>query len=205
MFMSRHDAFPAASLQAPAAARHDGVRLAVRRTRVSDAAAYARIMAHPDVYPNLLQMPYPTPELWQAKLAESCAPGSPHVQIVVEAQAGDGAPEVVGSAGLHPGGVSPRKRHLMMLGINVDAGWHGRGVGTLLMQSLCDYADHWLGLLRIELEVYADNHRAQALYKRFGFVQEGYHRCDALRGGAYVDSLSMARLNPKPLAGFPRG
>jgi len=42
------------------------------------------------------------------------------------------------------------------------------------------------------------------LYKRFGFVQEGVHRCHAMRDGVYVDSLSMARLNPAPLRGFPR-
>ena len=81
----------------------------------------------------------------------------------------------------------------------------GRGVGSTLLRSLCDYADNWLGLLRLELEVYADNHRAQALYRRFGFVQEGVHRCHAMRDGVYVDSLSMARLNAAPLRGFDRG
>ena len=173
--------------------------LSVRRTRIADAEAYARMMSHPEVYPNLLQMPWASADQWHARLTESCAAGSPHVQIVAES---DG--KVIGAAGLHPAGASPRKRHTMALGINVDADWQGRGVGRLLMQSLCDYADNWLGLLRIELDVYADNRRAQALYERFGFVREGVHRCDAMRDGTYVDSWSMARLNPSPLRGFPR-
>jgi len=173
--------------------------LGVRRTRVADAEAYARMMSHPEVYPNLLQMPWASADQWHARLTESCAAGSPHVQIVAEC---DG--EVIGAAGLHPAGASPRKRHTMALGINVDADWQGRGVGRLLMQSLCDYADNWLGLLRLELDVYADNTKAQALYRRFGFVEEGVHRCHALRDGVYVDTLSMARLNPAPLRGFPR-
>ena len=171
----------------------------VRRTRVSDAAAYARMMDHPDVFPNLLQMPYGSEDVWKARLADTSGPGSAHVQIVAEA---DGT--VVGAAGLHPIGASPRKRHSMILGINVDAAWQGRGVGKLLMHSLCDYADNWLGLLRIELDVFADNRRAQALYERFGFVREGVRRCEALRDGVYVDGWLMARLNPSPLRGFPR-
>ena len=92
----------------------------------------------------------------------------------------------------------------MGLGLHVQPPWQRQGVGTLLMQSLCDYADNWLGLLRLELEVYTDKLKARALYKRFGFVEEGVHRCHALCDGVYVDSLSMARLNPVPLRGFPR-
>ena len=191
--MSRQEAFPDT-------ARPAVTGLTVRRTRVADAEAYARMMSHPEVYPNLLQMPFQSTEHWHARLTESCALGSPHVQLVAEAEG-----QVVGAAGLHPIGTSPRKRHAMLLGINVDAGWQGRGVGTLLMQSLCDYADNWLGLLRIELDVYADNRRAQALYERFGFVREGVRRCEALRDGVYVDGWLMARLNPSPLSGFPRG
>ena len=184
------------SRQDPAADPHPA--FTVRRTRVSDAAAFARLMSPPEVYANLLQMPWASAEHWQALLGESCKPGSPHVQIVAEAGG-----EIVGAAGLHPAGMSPRRRHAMSLGINVDVAMQGRGIGTLLMQSLCDYADRWLGLLRLELTVYADNTRAQALYERFGFVREGLHRCDAMRDGEYVDSVSMARLNPAPLRGFP--
>ncbi|MBI3369309.1 MAG: GNAT family N-acetyltransferase, partial [Burkholderiales bacterium] len=61
-----------------------------------------------------------------------------------------------------------------------------------------DYADGWAQVLRIELHVYTDNARAIALYRRFGFVQEGCHRGHALREGQYVDSYSMARLHPNP-------
>ena len=172
----------------------------VRRTLVSDATAFARMMNHPDVFPNLLQMPYGSEEHWKARLAETGGLGSPHVQLVAESGG-----VVVGAAGLHPIGASPRKRHSMVLGINVAAGWQGRGVGKLLMHALCDCADNWLGLLRIELDVFADNRRAQALYERFGFVREGVRRCEALRDGVYVDGWLMARLHPSPLNGFPRG
>ena len=194
--MSRDDAL------APAADRSaTDVRFEVRRACVADAQAFARTMSHPDVYPHILQLPYGNADQWRERLAASCAAGRADVILVAEA---DG--EVVGGAGLHPtGNPSPRRRHAMELGIHVDPAWQRRGVGSLLMQSLCDLADRWLGVLRLELTVYADNRPAQALYRRFGFVEEGRHRAYALRDGEFVDALAMARLNPQPLRGFPQG
>ena len=46
----------------------------------------------------------------------------------------------------------------------------------------------------IELTVSADNTRAINLYERFGFVREGRHQDFAMRDGAYVDALAMARM-----------
>ena len=175
-------------------------RLSVRRITVDDADAFAQMLSNPEVYPHLLQMPFGSGEHWRTRLAANAAPGSADLLLV--AVTGDG--ELVGGAGLHPAGASPRRRHAMCLGMQVQPAWQRQGVGSLLLESLCDYADNWLGLLRLELEVYTDNDKARALYKRFGFVEEGVHRCHALRGGVYVDTLSMARLNPAPLRGFPR-
>lgn len=184
----------------PADTRTTAARITVRRATVADAEGFAAMLGHPEVFPQLLQMPYPNPELWRTRLAENFGPGKPDMLLVAVADGG----ELVGGAGLHPVGASPRKRHVMTLGMQVQPAWQRRRVGTTLLAALCDYADNWLGLLRLELEVYADNLKAQALYRRFGFVEEGRHRCDALRDGAYVDSLSMARLNPAPLRGFLR-
>jgi len=179
--------------------RTTAARIAVRRATVADAEGFAAMLSHPEVFPLLLQMPYGNAELWRTRLAENFAPGKPDLLLVAVTDGG----ELVGGAGLHPVGASPRKRHAMTLGMQVQPAWHRQGVGTTLLRALCDYADNWLGLLRLELEVYADNHGAQALYRRLGFVEEGRHRCDALRDGVYVDSLTMARLNPAPLRGFP--
>ena len=184
----------------PADTRTADARITVRRATAADAEGFAAMLGHPEVFPQLLQMPYADPELWRARLAEGAGALKSDLRLVAVAEDG----ELVGGAGLHPAGASPRKRHSMTLGLHVQPAWQRRGVGTQLMQALCDYADNWLGALRLELEVYADNHKAQALYRRFGFVEEGRHRCDALRDGVYVDSLTMARLNPAPLRGFPR-
>ena len=87
-----------------------------------------------------------------------------------------------------------RRSHAGSVGMGVHDDWTGRGVGRALLQALVDTADRWLGLRRLELTVYADNDPALALYRRLGFEVEGRHRCFALRDGAFVDALAMARL-----------
>ncbi len=89
---------------------------------------------------------------------------------------------------------NPRRRHVASLGMAVRDDWAGRGVGTALMAAALDLADNWLGLTRLELTVRSDNEAAQALYRTFGFVQEGVARDYGLRHGVLVDTLYMARV-----------
>lgn len=167
--------------------------ITVRRTTLKDAAAYARIMGDPAVYPGLMQMPYTDEDLWRARLTESLAPGKTDLLLCAELEG-----EVVGSCGLHPAQASPRRRHALLLGISVLPQAQRRGVGSALMQAMCDYADNWAGALRLELNVYTDNAAAIALYRKFGFVVEGTFKGYALRDGRYVDSHAMARFHPDP-------
>ena len=64
----------------------------------------------------------------------------------------------------------------------VHADYQGRGVGTTLMETLLDLADHWLMLVRVELEVFADNEQAIRLYEKLGFREVGrrknYYRAE---------------------------
>src|SRR5512144_109358 len=167
--------------------------ITIRRATPNDAAAYARIMGDPAVFGGLMQMPYTNEDAWRARLTDTCAPGKPDLPLAAELHA-----EVVGTAGLHPAGPSQRRRHALMLGISVAREAQGRGVGSALMAAMCDYADRWVGALRIELTVYADNEPALALYRKFGFVIEGTFKGYALRDGRYVDAYAMARLHPDP-------
>jgi putative acetyltransferase len=174
-------------------------QITVRRANANDAAAYARIMSHPEVQPSLLQVPFTDEALWRQRLGEEFAPGSGHLPLAAEIGG-----VVVGTAGLHPVGASLRRRHAMALGIAIAPEAQGRGVGRALMQAMCDYADHWTQVLRLELTVFHDNARAIALYRRFGFEEEGRHRGYGLRHGRYVDALTMARWHPSPQALQPQ-
>lgn len=167
--------------------------ITVRRASPKDAAAYARIMGAPEVFADLMQVPHTDEEYWRAKLAESTAPGKQGLPLVAERHG-----EVVGTCGLHPAGLFLRRRHVMFLGISVAREAQNQGVGSALMQAMCDYADNWAQVLRLELTVFADNAPAIALYRKFGFEVEGTHRAYGMRAGRFVDALAMARLHPNP-------
>lgn len=167
--------------------------IAVRRASPKDAAAYARLMNHPEVFPFLLQLPYNDEEHWRSRLTELCAPGKPDLPLVAELHG-----EVVGNAALHPAGPSLRRRHVLSMSICVAVEAQGRGVGSALMRALLDYADHWAAALRIELTVFTDNQPAIALYRKFGFEIEGTFKGYVMRNGQYADAYAMARLHPNP-------
>jgi putative acetyltransferase len=172
--------------------------IAIRRASPKDAAAFARIMGDPAVSPGLMQLPYTDEDIWRARLAESTAPGKTDLLLAAERNG-----EVVGTAGLHPADPALRRRHALKLGISVLPQAQGQGVGSALMAAMCDYADSWVGALRLELAVYTDNVPAIHLYRKFGFEMEGTFKAYALRHGRYADVHSMARFHPSPPAIAP--
>ncbi len=172
--------------------------IAIRRAAPTDAAAFARLMGHPDVLASLMQTPYSSETRWLAQLTDGLAPGKTDLSLVAELPDAHGDLQVVASAGLYVSNPALRRRHVMGLGIAVAPSAQRQGVGAALMQALCDWADNWGQVLRIELTVFADNAHAIRLYQHCGFVQEGLHRGYALRHGHYADVLSMARLHPQP-------
>lgn len=165
------------------------MEITVRRAEPGDFEGLWRSFQDEATYSGTLQLPHPSRETWRKRLAE---PADGHYVFV--ACAGE---EIAGHAGLHPAGNSPRRSHAMSVGLAVSAPWQGKGVGTRLLATLTEFADGWLNVIRLELTVFADNERAIALYRKFGFETEGTHRAYALRAGRYADTLAMARLRPK--------
>ena len=77
------------------------------------------------------------------------------------------------------------------LGMLVAPGWRRRGIGTMLMEALIDWARE-VGAHKIALQVWPHNDAAIALYKRFGFEQEGYLRKHyRRRNGELWDAVVM--------------
>ena len=99
---------------------------------------------------------------------------------------------VVGQLGLHL--YAGRRAHAAGLGMMVHSDYQHRGLGAALMEAAVELAERWMGITRLELEVYTDNAAGIALYRRFGFEVEGTLREYALRDGQYVDAYLMARV-----------
>ncbi len=168
--------------------------ITIRRAEPDDYEAFYRTYQDRDSYWGTLQPPFASREVWRKRLAE---PKEGDVTFVACIEG-----EVIGNAALHAF-PNPRRAHAMHVGMTVRSDHQGKGVGSALMQALCDTADKWMNVVRLELTVYTDNERAIALYRKFGFEVEGTHRAFALRDGRYVDTLFMARLSPKAFPGKP--
>ncbi|MDB5359366.1 MAG: hypothetical protein JWO51_663 [Rhodospirillales bacterium] len=131
-----------------------------------------------------LRMPYESRDAVKARLDHPDASRRRLVAIVDE--------RVVGLLSLHPR--DGRRAHVGEIGLFVHDDFHGRGIGRALIEACIDLAENWLGLTRIELNVYTDNAPAIALYESCGFEHEGTARNFCLRDGAMVDARYMARL-----------
>lgn len=87
----------------------------------------------------------------------------------------------------------PGMTHIGRLGIGIVPEYRGRKIGArLLTAAIADAFQK--GITRIELEVFAANARAIALYRKFGFVEEGRKRQARCLDGVSEDSLCMALL-----------
>ncbi len=99
------------------------------------------------------------------------------------------AAEIVGSLHLD------RSRHgFGEIGMAVAREWRGRGVGSALLAVAIEGARE-RGLHKLSLGVFAHNAAAIALYRKFGFVEEGrrvkhYRRSS----GEFWDALDMGLL-----------
>lgn len=73
----------------------------------------------------------------------------------------------------------------------------GRGYGSRATSLAMTYAWGTLNLHRLSLNVFAENTRAIAAYRKVGFVEEGVMRDAAFTDGQWRDVVVMAAINPK--------
>jgi ribosomal protein S18 acetylase RimI-like enzyme len=153
---------------------------AIREARADDARAMARLFAAVAEERNGIASEPPVDLEQRAQLFARTADTS----IVAEAGG-----EIVGMLSVEVG-----RFGFGDLGMLVDAAWRGRGVGTALVQAGIERA-RAQGLHKLCLEVFSTNGAAIALYRKFGFVEEGVRVKQYRRAsGELWDSIVMGLL-----------
>ena len=84
-------------------------------------------------------------------------------------------------------------RHASRMGMGVLPAYRGAGLGRRLLTETLDAA-RALSIERVELEVFASNTAAIALYEKLGFVVEGHKTRARKIDGTYDDDVIMALL-----------
>ncbi len=87
---------------------------------------------------------------------------------------------------------NPRQKHRGSLGMGIISEYRGKGIASKLLAAVLAHAKDF-GLEKVELNVYTSNVNAIALYKKFGFEQEGLIRNYRKLDGVYFDCLAMAK------------
>lgn len=92
----------------------------------------------------------------------------------------------------------PVTRHVATLGIAVAADRRSLGIGTALMAEAIRWGRS-VGVEKLMLSVYPTNRAAIALYRRFGFVDEGRLVRHSRKSYGYEDEVLMAAwIGPEP-------
>jgi putative acetyltransferase len=86
----------------------------------------------------------------------------------------------------------PVNRHVATLGMAVESSWRGKGLGSALMAAAMRWARR-VGIEKVTLEVYPDNEAGIALYRKFGFHEEGRLVRQSKKTFGYQDEVIMSR------------
>jgi RimJ/RimL family protein N-acetyltransferase len=89
----------------------------------------------------------------------------------------------------------PVNRHVATMGMAVAARWRGKGVGSALLTAALKWARS-AEVEKVSLEVYPGNEAAAALYRKFGFAEEGRLVRQSKKSYGYEDEVILSRFLP---------
>lgn len=152
----------------------------IRRARPADARAMARLFAAVAAERDGIATEPPVDIDKRTEEFERSA----HAAMVAEARG-----RIVGTIHVNVGRFGTGE-----LGMLVDSAWRGHGIGSRLMDAAIGWAREQ-GLHKLCLEVFPTNTAAIALYRKYGFAEEGLRPKQYRRAsGELWDSLLMGLL-----------
>jgi len=170
----------------------DGTKLWIRSAEPADAAG---VMALREDLVNTSDFQVSSPrDTWTRKMA---------LEKIAKATKARGHLWLLASVGLEPGSAiagsinfrsENRKRieHHGSFGIGNASAWRGRGVGTVLIEAVLEWAAGTEMIEKVTLGCFATNLKARRLYRRMGFTTEfRQKRFFKLGPGKYVDDIQM--------------
>ncbi|KAK3073612.1 transcription factor that binds to CRE motif [Teratosphaeriaceae sp. CCFEE 6253] len=171
--------------------------LIYRAPEAEDEAFLSRLFSHSEsLLQNSCQLAVPrgrdAAEKWLATFKTRLCPA-----IICLPAAGGGdtdAPMPIGYISIRCDAEQVHHRHAT-LGIFMMRVQQGKGYGSEAIKWALDWGFRMGNLHRIELEVFAWNTRAIALYERLGFVHESRRREHRWFDGAYRDEICMGMLD----------
>jgi RimJ/RimL family protein N-acetyltransferase len=89
------------------------------------------------------------------------------------------------------GRTKTRTRHKAVIGISVLKEYWGKGIGSMLLKKLIEFAKDNAHIEILYLEVISTNNRAISLYKKFNFITYATDESSTKVGNIYFDNLLM--------------
>jgi RimJ/RimL family protein N-acetyltransferase len=164
-------------------------RVAVLRPlRAADQASSVRWRNDPEIRDNVLGYRFPITEAMEADWVDAVLKDQSRTRIVLAIE--DKADSAcVGFVYLNNIDWFARNAEFgILIG---ERSRHGKGLAREALCLVAGYAFETLNLHKLYLRVVAFNKRALALYRAFGFVEEGVQRQQAFLRGRYYDVVLM--------------
>jgi RimJ/RimL family protein N-acetyltransferase len=165
-----------------------GRRAVLRPLRAADRTTSVRWRNDPDIRDNVLGYRFPVTEAMEADWVDAVLKDQSRTRLVLAIEdKTDGA--LVGFVYLNNIDWFARNAEFgILIG---ERNRHGKGLAREALCLVAGYAFETLNLHKLYLRVVAFNKRALALYRAFGFVEEGVQRQQAFLRGRYYDVVLM--------------
>jgi RimJ/RimL family protein N-acetyltransferase len=160
----------------------------LRPVRAADRVVSVRWRNDPDIRDNILGYRFPITEAMEAEWLDAVLKDQSRSRVVLAIEdKSDGT--LVGFVYLNNIDWFSRNAEFgILIG---ERNRHGKGLAKEALCLVAGYAFETLNLHKLYLRVVAFNKRALALYRAFGFVEEGVQREQAFLRGRYHDVVLM--------------